>query len=74
MGTTHTVRTMTSMRRRGIFRMTRMLIMRMRMKIADDENAGRPSTVSEGFNRGDARLEERQPECHLFKELSTVGQ
>ena len=52
-----------------------MLMMRMRMAmlfmimrmffIADDENAARPSTVSEGFNRGDPGLEEGEPESHL---------
>ena len=31
----------------------------------DDEYVARPSTVSEGFNRGDPRLEEGEPESHL---------
>ena len=33
--------------------------------IAADENVARPSTVSEGFNRGDPGLEEGEPESHL---------
>ena len=46
-----------------------MLVMIVRMVIADDENEDeivtRPSTVSKGFDRGDARLEEGKPESHL---------
>ena len=41
------------------------MIMRMANGYADDENVARPSTVSEGFNRGDPGLEEGEPESHL---------
>ena len=33
--------------------------------VGHDENVSKPSTVSEGFNRGDPRLEEGEPESHL---------
>ena len=32
---------------------------------ANDEDVAKPSTVSEGFNWGDARLKEREPESNL---------